>query len=378
MERNIIVYFGIIQYEYNNAMCQHAEGVKALIKASGYIPVIIGVSPKVSRGSINKIDKFTYVVNDPQNLCDVVKECVSAKDILRVLNDVGLDKIKSVIMADFRFLPMRSVFKFCKKHNINFVINVMDRFVAGKDIVSKIKKIDSELRMKYLYPKIERRIYICSAYNELLGEGEYTAVIPGVTYEQHELNKEREDDEKINLVFLGQPGLRCEKEKIDWVIKAIFEKGLTDKFKLSLAGFDKEKFFNLNPEIREYIAENIQFFGRVKHKECLDLLKTADFSLVIRPDTMLSKYGFSTKIGEAFSCGVPVLTTDTSDNKLYISDGNNGFVCGCTYTDVSAMLERVSNLTFLERCSMKKYICSNNPLDFQNFIKLFSKSVTKD
>lgn len=376
MHKNTIVYFGIIQYEYNNAMCQHAEGIKTLIKASGFQAVTIGVSSSVRRGNIKKIDDTTYVVNDPQGMFERARECVSSRDIMNVLQNIGLKRIKTFIMADFRYFPMKVMANFCKKQGIHFAVDIMDRFVSGNGFFSKIKKLDSELRMKYLYPKVARRIYICRAYNELLGEGEHTSVIPGVTWTNY-LPEENSED-IIHLVFLGQPGLRCEKEKIDWVIRAIYEKKLVNKFKIHLAGFDKQVFLDYNPELNSFITDNIIFWGHIHHDACLDLLKSADFSLVIRPDTMLSKYGFSTKIGEAFSCGIPILTTDTSDNSVYVRNGSNGYVCECTYEAVVEMLEIVACLTPFERYAMKKNVYSENPLNYRKYLDAFSKVVIND
>lgn len=229
--------------------------------------------------------------------------------------------------------------------------------------------------MKYFYSKVERRIYICSSYIELLGESAHTVVVPGVTWEQVKCNKNVSS--KIRLSFMGRPGRKCDKEKIDWIIKGVYEAGLTDKYYVQLAGFDRDEFLACNPNLTKYVTDNIQFVGRLSKQECSNLLKESDFSLVIRPDTVLSKYGFSTKISEAFSYGVPVLATDTSDNRKYILDGDNGFVCGCTYEDVKALLIRVSQLTNDDIERIKDYCFNNNPLWYENYLEKFSRVVVE-
>lgn len=376
MSRDTIVYFGIIQYEYNNAMCQHVAGIENIVHALGYHAVTIGVSPDVRCGTYRKINEDRYVINHPQSIKENIKECISVEDLIAVINAIGNNHIKAMIMADYRFIPMAMMRKYCKKCGILFVIDVMDRFVSGNSFVSKIKQIDSELRMRILYPKVERKIYICHAYKSLLGDGKHVAVIPGVGINLYGKQiPEKIERKLIRLVFLGRPGEICEKEKIDWIIKIICMEKLTDKFELILAGFDKEKFLVKNDHLHAFLSDNVIFCGRVNHDECIKLLRNSDFSLVIRPNTVLSQYGFSTKIGEAFSCGVPVLATDTSDNKLYIKNGENGFVCGPCYENVKEMLKSVAKLSREEIEKMKTKCRKNNPLLFSNFIERFKRVV---
>lgn len=374
MQRDTIVYFGIIQFEYYNAMCQHAFGIKKMIESIGYRPVIIGVSPSVIRGQYKKIDENTYSVNDPQNTADRIKECLFSSEIELILKDIGYKRIQTFIMADFRYFPMKKMARYCEHKGINFALDIMDRFVAEESIVSKIKAIDSNVRMKYLYPKIKRRVHICTSYNELLGEGEYTAVIPGVIFDI-ENKRESTSDDRIKLVFLGRPGVNCEKERIDWVVRAIYEKELTNTFSVYFAGFDEKEFRDSNPELEQYVTENIHYLGRLSHDVCIELLSKSDFSLVIRENNDLSKYGFSTKIGESFSCGIPVLATDTSDNSIYIKNGKTGYICGCNYQDVANMIEQVAHLKRKQIEYMKNLVSINNPLYYECFTESFKKVV---
>lgn len=375
MQRDTIVYFGIIQYEYNNAMCQHVKGIEKLIENSGYKALAIGVSPNVKRKTFKQYNKKSYMINEPQNTLERIIECLSAKDIKRIIMEIGIDRIHTFIMADFRYLPMKQMRRYCEKNGIQFAVNIMDCFMSEKNIFSIIKKIDCDIRMKFFYPKIDRRIYICSAYNSLIGKGKYTSVIPGVTWCREVDRKENKQGERIQLVFLGRPGLNCEKEKIDWIIRAIAENGLSERFRLLLAGFDEKEFIRNNKQLTVWLSESIVFCGRISHDQCIELLMESDFSLVIRPNTVLSQYGFSTKIGEAFSCGTPVLATDTSDNRIYIENGKNGFVCEASYDAVSTMIKQVAKLNNADISAMKRNIIRNNPLDYKRYIHSFMKVI---
>lgn len=374
--RNTIVYFGIIQYDKHNAMCQHVTGLKSIAESLNYSFYTIGVSSVITRGSYKEEKNNIFLINDPQNIYDRICECMSASDIETVLNVIGLSRIKAFIMADFRCFPTIQLNKFCKKHGIHFIANIMDRFEAGKSLESKIKWIDSEFRIKKVYPAIKRRIYICSSYNYLIGTNETTAVIPGViTRRIPPSTKSIEENNIKKIVFLGNPGNYCEKEKIDWVLKALYELNCEETVQLVLAGFDKKAFLSFNHDLIKYITSSVRFMGKITHSDCIKLLSSSDFSLIIRPDTILSNYGFSTKIGEAFSCGVPVICTDTSDNSIYVKKGINGFICGCSYLEVKDTLRYALSLSKKDIQLLKNNILTSSILLYQNYIEDFKKVI---
>ena len=377
MNKSIIVYFGIISYETENAMCRRAEGINKLTCSLGYNYVEIGVATTVHCGRWEKWNDNKYVIHYPVSTFNWIRSCLSSKEIRDILNDIGVEKIKTLIMADYRFLPMAEMNLFCRKYGITFVVDIMDWFEANRSINSKIKQIDNNLRIRILYPNIKNKIYICSAYENILGVNGTTVVIPGVTEVCTEKVCEDvcKDTKKIKLLFAGAPGKRCEKEKIDWVIKAINHKQLRGRFLLHIAGVSKEEFVENNAEYASYLSEDVVFLGKIPHSECINYLLCADFSLIIRPNTRLSNFGFSTKMGEAFRYGIPVLATDTSDNKMYISDGENGFVCECSYEGVYNMLLIVSRYTRNDLEQFKNNIKQCNPLSYKNFIKKFSKVI---
>ena len=370
MIRDKIVYFGIIQYENNNAMCRHANGIKKLIEANGYKSVTIGVSTNVKSNFYKKVSSDLYLINDPERMVERVWQYFSTHEIITILNDIGLQTIKAFIMADFRFFPMKKMKKFCENNEIYFIVNVMDKFQVNKGLISIIKKLDSDLRMRFFYQNVERRIYICSAYYKDLGKGKHTDVIPGVTWEYSK--KRPKPNEKIEMVFLGQPGKRCEKEKLDWVIKAIY--GI-EKIHLSLAGFSKSEFLKYNSELEKYIGDNVIFLDRITKEECLELLEKSDFSLVVRPDSILSHYGFSTKIGEAFSCGTLIISTRTSDNEKYIINGKNGFISECNYDSFKQTIDIIKDLTKDDIQEMKSRSEVFRVLDYNKFSSKFKKVV---
>lgn len=383
MGRKIVVYFGIIQFAKENAMCQRANGLKKLIQMAGDRPVIMGVDASVEIGKYKQIDDFSFAIHEPTNIKEWIKYSISAEDIINVLKIIGTSKIKALVMADYRYIPMRKIKKFTEQNGIRYCIDVMDWFQNGETLNSKLKRIDNNLRLKYFYPRVNRRIYICSSYYKILGKTTHTSIIPGIVSLSSEQRKKildfkenhKNNNEQIVLSFAGNPGSKCEKEKIDWIIKALSCKKLKEKFIFYIAGVNYKNFISNNPELLPFISSNIKFLGRISHQKCLDLISISDFSLVIRPNNQLSNYGFSTKIAESFECGTPVLSTDTSDNKKYIISGFNGFVCDANYDSVFKCLESIAAYNREYINELHKNCRKSNPLKFENFLDQYKKAV---
>lgn len=70
------------------------------------------------------------------------------------------------------------------------------------------------------------------------------------------------------------------------------------------------------------IAPNVKFIGRYPNDELPRYLNAVD----IYVSTSLSDAGIAASTAEAMACGVPVVITDSGENKRWITDGEDGFV----------------------------------------------------
>ena len=83
-------------------------------------------------------------------------------------------------------------------------------------------------------------------------------------------------------------------------------------FQLTIVGINKEQYlksFNNNNGIPDKIKDEVKFLGRVTHKEAIDTIKCADYSIFIREQSRKNNAGFPTKFVEV-SC-----MWDTCSNK---------------------------------------------------------------
>ncbi len=70
------------------------------------------------------------------------------------------------------------------------------------------------------------------------------------------------------------------------------------------------------------ISDNVRFAGLVPNDEIPQYLRAADVYI----STSLSDAGIAASTAEAMACGLPVVITDSGENKKWVKDGENGFV----------------------------------------------------
>ena len=376
MKKNV-VYFGVIFIEEKNALCQRAMAICKSAKSLGYTPILVGMSKSVSQKEFRKgrlsNGQIYYEIEYPNNTGEWIRSLFTAHDAIRVFDDIDPRSIKNIVVADYRFLPMCAIKRYCKRNNVDFTIDVQDWFMPRPiwSVKTWIKMLDNFCRLRILYPSVERKICISRGFATMYKKTSKLALLPGTTdptedkwnSEQYKKNKE-----KIVLSFAGRPGKHCEKEKIDWVMRAIYELRDIKRIEFHVAGITKDEFLADNPGLKKYAEQDeIVFYGNLTHEECVNLIIKSDFTVLIRPNNKLSNYGFSTKISESFACGTPIIATTTSDIREYIVDMRNGLVTECNYQSVKNALKKICALKSADIEEMHIYTKLNNPLAFSCF-----------
>lgn len=70
------------------------------------------------------------------------------------------------------------------------------------------------------------------------------------------------------------------------------------------------------------VSENVRFVGRIENEELPNYLTSMD----IYVSTALSDAGIAASTAEAMACGLPVVITDSGENRRWVKDGENGFI----------------------------------------------------
>jgi glycosyltransferase involved in cell wall biosynthesis len=70
------------------------------------------------------------------------------------------------------------------------------------------------------------------------------------------------------------------------------------------------------------VSESVRFVGQISNDELPQYLVTSDIYI----STSSSDAGLAASTAEAMACGLPVIITDFGENKIWVKDGENGFL----------------------------------------------------
>lgn len=102
--------------------------------------------------------------------------------------------------------------------------------------------------------------------------------------------------------------------------------------KLIMVGGGSQEGFLKNLVSRLKIDDSVKFVGIVLNDDLPGYLRLAD----IYVSTSLSDGGIASSTAEAMACGLPVVITDTGDNKKWVKDGEEGFVISTKNAEILA------------------------------------------
>lgn len=99
------------------------------------------------------------------------------------------------------------------------------------------------------------------------------------------------------------------------------------RLRLKIIGIDKDEYARISAGADGALHDDrICFFGRLSHARTIQEILSCDCYIFVRRRTLRNNAGFPTKFTEAYTCGVPVITTDVSDVGRYIARTGNGIV----------------------------------------------------
>lgn len=159
----------------------------------------------------------------------------------------------------------------------------------------------------------------------------------------------------LTLAYTGVPG---KKDLLNNVIEALLSVDPEgDLVRLTVAGPTPQTLLQL-PVFKcrpvDRLPGCVQALGRLPHEEALDLVRSADFTVLLRPPLRYAQAGFPTKVPESLAVGTPVICNITSDLADYVLDGQTGLICKDQSTDAFVFtLKRALRLTQEQKTSMR-------------------------
>lgn len=377
MKKRKIVYIGQFIPPDGNAAAQRVRANAYLFKALGYDVVLIGCDKDVrTTKRINDIEFETYITPYPNSIGAWLKRCISIKEYLQIIDST--DEVDIVITCDLQSIAQSRLRHALKIRNIKYVEDTMEwiRHSRKKNIRTFIKDIDTYFRMSRQHIKTHNIISISDyLHTYYTGKGCNSVNIPVLVDYYGDKWKVTEQNYTPNairkLIYAGDAGSIGYKERIDKVIECacgLYRKGTP--LHIEMIGLDRDAFVKQCPRIAaDPDFDNVAFFyGRQSHEFCLQKIRMADASILIRENSLEMQAGFPTKLSESLRLGVPPMITNVGVYDKYISDGYDCFFVDNTENGtIQRTLEDFLNLTDSDLITIHNNCENNKSFHYMNY-----------
>jgi len=231
-------------------------------------------------------------------------------------------------------LPIHFTAKVAGIRIVKFAAEIIDKSQYRKSMLGKISRAAYMANFRYLN-KMSDRLIVFSYYlkNEFIRMGfkdEKIIVQPNLT--DFSFWQSSNNEIKFTVGYSGAPYLKDGLHDLLKALSILSER----KPGLSIVIIGDATFGRtLIPDLREEcvklgIVDKVTFTGLVNIEEVRNYLSQCAMLAITRPDTIQTRAGFPTKLGEYFSLKKPVLATRFGDMERYFSDGIDIIYAECS------------------------------------------------
>lgn len=336
-----------------------------------------------------KIDKkvYSYLPKNSGGRKTAMKELleiITAKELFkRVAKYCDIEKPEAIILYNDTYSLTKKLIPYCKKKNIKLFADVTEWYEKDKNKAIGEKLIASlaEKRIKKLDHKLDGIIAISDYLEEYYKEKDANCInIPPLMDIDLTLEVKKHEyydgESVVNIVYAGSPG---GKDIILPFVQAIQEINKEKiKIRLDVVGID-EKYFNSFSEINQNLKETgIYAHGRLPHNETVEIVKNADFGILLRHNKRYAKAGFSTKFAECMSLGVPMICNKVGGCDLSIEHMENGILINSAeYDEIYKILKFILSLSNEQIVTIKRnaYNYATQRFQTQNYQEAIQKFI---
>lgn len=376
MSKKTILYVGGFELPDKNAAAHRVINNGKIFRELGYDVVYLGISHTCEAVMEDVFEGFRYwSIPYPKSKKHWLDYLTSIKYV--ELCAAKIENLEGIIFYNYQAAALAKGLKYCRKHHLWSVVDITEWYVASREnfVFYVIKQMDTFFRMRLLNKKANGLITISTYLTDYYKKNRCKNIIqipPLVDKNESKWNDGLKEhvskelqSEKIKLIYAGSTSDM--KDNLGIVLKNIAD--YQELLEFHILGMDEKSFTNVFANYQLKPVKNMIFHGRVTHQECIRWIKACDFQVFLRPDNLVTKAGFPTKLGESFACGTPVITNLTSNISDYLIDGKNGFIVSeLTDAELKRVLTYVSGLSSSVRKSMKQYCIETVDFDYKNYI----------
>lgn len=377
---NIIVYIGADIPDKAPAAVRVFSNAMAL-KSYGFDVVIISVDTvkTIEHNVINGIE--VWHLARPVSTKGWALKLVDAARYTSIIDKI--DNVKAVIAYEQPAVCYLRLRRYCHKRGIKILAETAEwqkweNLGNLSGIARLVRVIDIAASMKYAYKRSDGIIVTSSYFKAHFNNCAPILVVPTLQYQKIDVTKDVDEQGVRRFVYAGQLGYR--KDLLNDIIKAFYV--LRDReYVFNILGLTYDEYVERFPDEEQYLKainkdqERIKFFGKVPHKDVLNMVGNSDFALIIRESIRRNNVGFPTKFGESINCGTPVIVSDFSDVVFYTKKYNIGIVTNITA--IESGIKKALDMNSDELLEMRKRCRECEAFYYTGYIQEFGKFVSK-
>lgn len=341
--KGTIVYYGNFELPDKGASAHRVVNNGKIFQALGYRVVFLGT---------NQTSDYFEGVKQTDFDKNMFEECYpnTTKRWMKYVFDVSniemlvgvLEDVKLIIAYNLPYFKFNNIKKLSNKLGISAVYDCTEwnGYAEGNIAKRLFKKIDLFQIKHFLASKADGMIVISKTMEQYYRNKHIIRIPPLVDIEDaiwHQKSEEKK--EKFEFCYAGDLGV---KEALDKVIVA-FDNLRNENAILRIIGLHKQDVCDMYPELSSVAQnKNILFMGRLSHEETVKYVRNCDCYVFLRYNNPRNQAGFPTKFAEAYTCGVPVITTNVSDIAEYMKSADNGALLeGIQETEITGAMRNI-------------------------------------
>lgn len=356
-----IIYTGAFRFPEGDAAAARVLGVGKTLRDMGYSVEFAGWEESERQADLGADGIYRHQGFPYRSMGDLRRgDLPPVKRLFRFLTagqrtldwlgQADLGGVSSIIAYHGGVYFLTKLSRFCRKRRIRLLFDCTEWYDPGSVVGGPFGPValDSELRMRLIYPRIGKGIVVSSFLRDhYRARGCDVALVPptiDLSDPKWSVRKkgQPEPPPPLRIVYAGIPG------KKDDLLNAM--SGLANLRSMGIA-VELELLGPGEAQVRELLAsrpglpaevwEMIRVRGLIPQNQVPARVAKAHYSLLMRPNKRYADAGFSTKFVESLAAGVPVMATATSDIGRLVTHGVQGFVLRDSSADafVTAVLE---------------------------------------
>ncbi len=315
--KGTIVYYGGFSLPDKSASANRVVSNGKLFESLGFKTIFLGACYDDEFSGMRQISSNMFEEPHPATTAEWVKQILSFSNLKALADEC--ENLKIILLYNVPFVTLLLAKKHFSKKGVTVAFDCTEwtQFTEGSFLKKVFKYVDEFFIRKFAHKIADKVIVISKMMEKTYKSNKLLRLPPLVDINDGIWHQPVEKADKVfSFCFSGFPG--GNKESLDKVVEA-FEKLNIESTKLKIVGLTEKDFFKLYPYVKQINNENIIFWGKQTHKESIKNILNCDCYIFIRPSDRRNNAGFPTKFVESFTCGVPIITTDVSDIKDYIS-----------------------------------------------------------